>query len=428
VTELLTLRLGPDGDLVAVRAGVRRAGSLLGLSGQDQTRIATAAAEVARRTSSATGGVTMRLAVEGEPDGTGLLSVEFLLGSDEIEDGPTTVDVVGRLLDRFEHDRRRWLLGKRLPGAVPAPAALEELRRTLAADVDTDPVGALHEQNSELATALAELRSRESELVRLNDELAETNRGVLALYSELERSAERVRLAQREVFTELENALRPPPPSLPGVELAVRYLPAQANSPTGGDLYDWLILRDGCLHVSVVDVVGHGVESTRVALDVTHALRTLSREGHELADLVSLADALLEGTGSLATVLLGRLDPCTGEIELAAGGHPPALLLPAAQEPEYVEAKGRPIGFPGAGSLNSSRVRLAPGDTLLLYTDGVVEAGEDLDQGLALLRAAGRRLRHRPLDELLDGILTAVRAEGDLRDDALLLAVRRRPS
>jgi serine phosphatase RsbU (regulator of sigma subunit) len=144
-----------------------------------------------------------------------------------------------------------------------------------------------------------------------------------------------------------------------------------------------------------VDVVGHGVESTRVALDVTHALRTLSREGHELADLVALADALLEGTGSLATVLLGRLDPCTGEIALAAGGHPPAPLLPARTEPEYIEAKGRPIGFPGAGSLNTSRVRLIPGDTLLLYTDG---------------------------------ILTAVRAEGGLRDDALPLAVRRRPS
>lgn len=427
MTELLALRLGPDGDLVAVRAGVRRAGSLLGLGGQDQTRIATAAAEVARRTSSAAAAVTMRLAVDEEPDGAGLLSVEFLLGGDDIDDGPTTVDVVGRLLDRFERDRRRWLLGKRLPGPPPSPAALEDLRRTLAADVDTDPVGALHEQNSELATALAELRSRESELVRLNDELAETNRGVLALYSELERSAERVRLAQREVFTELENALRPPPPSLPGIELAIRYVPAQANSPTGGDLYDWLILRDGCLHVSVVDVVGHGVESTRVALDVTHALRTLSREGHALAELVSLADALLEGTGSLATVLLGRLDPGTGEIELAAGGHPPALLIPAAGEPGYVEAKGRPIGFPGAGSLDSAKVRLAPGDTLLLYTDGVVEAGEDLDQGLSLLSAAGRRLRSRSLDEVLDGILTAVRAEGDLRDDALLLAVRRRP-
>jgi serine phosphatase RsbU (regulator of sigma subunit) len=283
----------------------------------------------------------------------------------------------------------------------------------------------LHEQNTELATALAELRTREAELLRLNDELEETNRGVLALYAELERSAEQVRVAQRQVFTELEGSLRPPPPTLPNAELAVRYLPSQSNSPTGGDLYDWLVLPDGTLHISVVDVVGHGVASTRSALDVTHALRTLSREGHPLGELVELADSLLTGTGSLATILLVRLHLESGETEVAGGGHPPALLIPAQGPARYVEASGRPLGFPGAGSHGTTRLRLAAGDSLVLYTDGMVEAGRDMDEGFDTLRSAGDELRAQPLEDVLEGMLDIVRAGAVLRDDALLLAVRR---
>jgi serine phosphatase RsbU (regulator of sigma subunit) len=425
VTELLRVPLGRDGDLVKVRASVRQAGAMLGLTGQDQTRLATASAEVARSTGAAGGG-TMRLSVEPEQGTAGLLTVEFTPATPGRPlDAHEEIGVLERLLDRFDLGADRWSLGKRLPADEPLSAArLDAVAQALAHDTDVDPVVVLHEQNSELASTLVQLRSRESELVRLNEELAQTNRGVLALYSELERSAEQVRIAQRLVFTELEDALRPPPPSLPGVELAIRYLPAQTNSPTGGDLYDWLVLPDGWLHISVVDVVGHGVASTRTALDVTHALRTLSREGHPLGDLVALADSLLAGTGSLATVLLVRLHPGTGDVEIAAGGHPPVLLVRADGPVGYLEAKGRPIGFPGAGSRGATRCRLGPGDTLVLYTDGMIEAGSDIDEGLETLRTAGLRLRGRPLDDVLEGMLDTVRAGATLRDDALLLGVR----
>jgi phosphoserine phosphatase RsbU/P len=425
VTELLRVPLGPDGDLVMVRASVRQATSLLGLGRQDQTRLATAAAEAARSTC-APGGGTMRLSLAAEPGTAGTLCVEFTPAAGRRAPGPDgRVDVLERLLDRFDTSEDGWVLGKRLPGGEPpTDTRLDVVRRALIADADLDPVVVLHEQNSELATTLAQLRSRESELVRLNQELVETNRGVLALYSELERSAEQVRIAQRQVFTELESALRPPPPSLPGIELAIRYLPAQVNSPTGGDLYDWLILPDGRLHITVVDVVGHGVASTRTALDVTHALRTLGREGHPLGDLIALADSLLEGTGSLATVLLTRLHLETGAVEIAGGGHPPALLVRADGTADYLQAMGRPIGFPGAGSQATARAQLEPGDTLVLYTDGLIEAGQDIDEGLEMVRTAGHRLADHPLDDILDGMLDTVRAQATLRDDTLLLGVR----
>lgn len=278
-----------------------------------------------------------------------------------------------------------------------------------------------------IADLAAQLRARDAEIARLNSELAETNRGVLALYAQLERSAEEVRLAQHRVFIELENALRPAPPAVPGVELAVRYLPAEENSPTGGDLYDWLVLPDGSLHVSVVDVVGHGVESTRTALDVTHALRTLARQGHPLGELVGRADELLAGSGSPATVLLARLDPCSGEASVAGGGHPPALAVPPAGPAAFVTAPGRPIGFPAAGSVGTAGLRLEPGGTLLLYTDGMVEGSRDIDVGLDVLRDSAQRWRHGPLETLLDGVLHDVRDHADLRDDALLLGIRTLP-
>jgi serine phosphatase RsbU (regulator of sigma subunit) len=172
---------------------------------------------------------------------------------------------------------------------------------------------------------------------------------------------------------------------------------------------------------------GAGVSRTAgaTALDVTRALRTLGREGHPLGDLIALADSLLDGTGSLATVLLARLHLETGEVEIAGGGHPPALVVRAEATGNYVEAAGRPIGFPGAGSRTTARVVLDPGDTLVLYTDGLIEAGLDIDEGLQTLRDAGLRLAGHALDDVLDGMLDTVRAAATLRDDTLLLGVRR---
>jgi serine phosphatase RsbU (regulator of sigma subunit) len=142
--------------------------------------------------------------------------------------------------------------------------------------------------------------------------------------------------------------------------------------------------------------------------------------------MTALADSLLAGTGALATVLLARIHPETGNGELAGGGHPPALLIQACGTVDYLEAKGRPIGFPGAGSYGTTGFHLEPGDTLVLYTDGMIEAGPDIDEGFRTLREAGHRLRQSALDDVLEGMLDTVRAEAVLRDDALLLGVRRR--
>ncbi|WP_344180060.1 PP2C family protein-serine/threonine phosphatase, partial [Streptomyces albidochromogenes] len=183
----------------------------------------------------------------------------------------------------------------------------------------------------ELRAAFARTDALVAEHRRLKHELAETNAGVLALYVQLEERDEQLRKAHGQILQELEDALRPQPLTIEGLELAVHYAPADPNAPTGGDHYDWFQLPDGTLHITVVDALGHGVRSTRSALNVTHAVRTLALEGHPLKSILARTHEILMPLDPelMATVLLARLDPATGELQIANGSHPPALLLQA---------------------------------------------------------------------------------------------------
>ncbi len=264
---------------------------------------------------------------------------------------------------------------------------------------------------------------------RLTDELAETNSGVLALYVQLEERDERLRRAHGKTLRELEDALRPPPLDVDGLELAVHYAPAGTDAPTGGDLYDWFRLPDGSVHITVVDALGHGVASTRSALNVTHAVRTLALEGHRLDSIIARTDEILLpfDRDLMATVQLARLSPATGELLLANGSHPPALLIGADGGHRYLEVKGRGIGFPMAGSDAVLRTVLAPGDLLVLYTDGLTESRRDPLEGEArLIRAATRHAR-RPIRDVPSAIADDMHTVILHPDDTLALAVRALP-
>lgn len=422
MTELVRLPLHADADVPRARHVAHCAAQLLGLGPQDQTRVATAVSEVARATF-AQGWGHLRVSLDRDDAGYLLVCEAETATAPAVQDDG--VRIVGRLVDALERTEAGLRLVKRLPLLdPPTEQEVQSLQQQLSVEPD-HPLVVLRAQNRELAQTLVLLRERESDLMQLNEELAETNRGVVALYGELENSAEQVRNAQRQVFTELEAALRPPPPAVPGVELAVRYLPAQTNSPTGGDLYDWLPLADGSLHITIVDVEGHGVQSTRTALDVTHALRTLSREGHPLGELVARTDQLVGSGDRSATVLLARFDPYTGRLELAGGGHPPALLVRANGDTEYLEAPGLPIGYPLSGSDGTTTAVLEAGDALLLYTDGLIELRRNILVGMQALLLAPRSAPDTPVDGLLDHVLHQVGAGQGLRDDTLLLGLRR---
>ena len=170
-------------------------------------------------------------------------------------------------------------------------------------------------------------------------------------------------------------------------------------------------------------------QSTRDALHVTHAVRTLTLEGHLPGQILTRTDELLRASKDdvRATALLARLDPRTGVLHLAGAGHPLALHVPVSGEPEYLPAPGRPIGYDGGGSAHLATFGLAPGDCVLLYTDGLVEVRHDIIEGLDTLVAAAIKGRALPLPQLLDTVLAACTQGDPLEDDTLLLAIRWQP-
>ena len=223
-------------------------------------------------------------------------------------------------------------------------------------------------------------------------------------------------------------------PQIPSLDVAVRYRPLGDGSEVGGDFYDLFATTEGEWMLAVGDVCGKGTRAAVLTGVVRSTIRALA---------VALApagpDAVLEGVngallledaaGALATACCGTLRPAPDgcDVTLAAAGHPPPLVLRAAGEIEEVVISGRMLGVAPKPELTTASIRLAPGDLLLLYTDGVPEAraggqafGEErLRERLA--SAAGR-----PPASVLEIIDDAVQAfaPGGVRDDTALVAVR----
>ena len=233
--------------------------------------------------------------------------------------------------------------------------------------------------------------------------------------------------ARRLVVEQLQAAVVPDTPEVDGLELAVTYVASDPKEPTGGDLWDWTVLPSGELHVAVVDVLGHGVAATKSALSVVHVLRALALDDTPLERIVGRAAELLERQDPdlVATVMLARLDPGTGRLQVVSGGHPPALVVDGSGTVRQVAATGGAIGWPGAGSDGVSEIVLDDGDTLLLYTDGLVEAGKDILVGLDSLSRELGSVRALPVEQLTEELVSRALAGADRRDDTLALVVRR---
>jgi len=234
--------------------------------------------------------------------------------------------------------------------------------------------------------------------------------------------------SQREVVHQLQEAVRPPMPPASNAELGVHYLAADPHEPTGGDLYDWQVLPDGDLHLVVVDVLGKGVAATKDALAVTYTLRLLVLDGCSIDKLVQRADELLasQNPDLVATLMIARYRPSTGEVWLVGGGHPPALVIRHGGAVEEVAAPGIPIGWPGAGSNNVVSLRLERSDTLLLYTDGLIESTKNVVDGLRQLTTAAQETASYPAEQLARTLVDRTLADAQRRDDTLALVLRRR--
>jgi signal transduction histidine kinase len=211
---IITLPIETEGDVVAVRQRARRIAELLGFERQDQTRIATAVSEIARNAHGYAGGGRAEFAVEAtDPQlfcvrisdkGKGISDLQQILDGRYRSTSGMGLGLVGarRLMDRFRIDTSpdkgtvvelEQIIPKRA-GRV-TQAKLSEVANTLKRDSAADPLEALRDQNRELLQSLEDIRRRDEESKQLNQELGDTNRGVVALYAELDERAEQLRKA-----------------------------------------------------------------------------------------------------------------------------------------------------------------------------------------------------------------------------------------
>ncbi|MFJ6784347.1 SpoIIE family protein phosphatase [Streptomyces yangpuensis] len=238
---------------------------------------------------------------------------------------------------------------------------------------------------------------------------------------------------QRAVAETMQKHLLPQMPSVPGLQMTVRYLPAPDASQVGGDWYDAFTLPDGATALAIGDVVGHDLEAAAGMAQLRNMLRAYAWSQEEPPSRIvdRLDEAIMPITDvTMATLILARMTETDGErwqLSWTNAGHPPPLLIDHNGLAHYLtDGHGLLLGTGIRTQRPDATTLLPPGSTLVLYTDGLIEApGQTLDEGLQRLRQHAAALAHRPLPSFTDELLRRVQPPG--LDDVALLAIRTPP-
>ncbi|MBF4160683.1 PP2C family protein-serine/threonine phosphatase [Nocardioides acrostichi] len=240
--------------------------------------------------------------------------------------------------------------------------------------------------------------------------------------------------SERQLSEALQRSLLSRPAAGLGLEVAVRYHPASNVARVGGDWYDAYPMPDGAIAVMVGDVAGHDQDAAAAMAQLRNLARgvafagRLSLPSEVLRDLDHAMDSL--GVDEMATAVMAVLEEAGPDghlVHWANAGHPPPVLLRRDGRTELLEdTPDVLLGVDPAMRRRDHRVELAPGDLVLLYTDGLVERrDQDIDVGLRWLTGIVSSLAGIGPDELCDRVLAAASAQAYAHDDDIvLLAVR----
>ncbi|MFJ3222488.1 SpoIIE family protein phosphatase [Streptomyces sp. NPDC086783] len=319
---------------------------------------------------------------------------------------PDDAVTIGRFLRTLLHHRRPATAAFRLQ----RPGGVTRHIRVVAEpvlDVDNRPLvvrGAYQDISAQHWTEVA--------LAATRDQLAHSE----------QQAHERARLT-----LQLQHAIMPPtqaPLKAPGIQAAVRYRPAETEQLVGGDWYDAVVLPSGLVLLCVGDVAGHGIEAATSMVVLRNALRGLAVTGAGPGQLLSWLNIVAHHlTGAVtATAVCGLYDPDTRVLRWARAGHLPPVLIRDTEASPLPLLKGILLGAVPEAAFEESEVQLAVDDTLLMYTDGLIErrdrsVEESLKQLLTTARATAPSLDHQ-----LDRLLTYSRSDTD--DDTCIVGIR----
>lgn len=341
-------------------------------------------------------------------------------------------------------------LAERYPADPDAPHGAWQVMRTGRSELITEitdemlTAGAVDDEHAEIARAL-HLRSAVTvPLVARNRVLgvitwvtAESERHLtdedLSLAEELARRAA-VSLDNAELHSQtlaaavqLQRAVLPESLSVtPGWELAHHYSPA-GRTEVGGDFYDAIGLDDGRLLLFIGDVMGRGVGAAAAMAQVRAAVRAYAAIDPTPQVVLTRLDRMydLYQSEQLVTLLYLLVDPGADELAIGNAGHPPALVLRRDGTPVQLPvADGPPLGV-GAGQRTQTVVRLEVSDTVVMFTDGLIERrGEDITDGQSRLATAVASMCGGRLEECLASLVEKV-GDASRDDDIAVLAARR---
>ena len=214
-------------------------------------------------------------------------------------------------------------------------------------------------------------------------------------------AAEQNRLALR-----LQQAIMPPAePSMDafGLHIAVRYRPAEQEHLVGGDWYDAVVLPSKQVFVSVGDITGHGIKGATGMVVLRNALRGLAATGAGPGQLLTWLNLVAHHLTDhiFATAVCALYDPDTRVLRWARAGHPPPVLIRDREAVALPLVRGIMLGATAEATYEEGQVELESGNTLLLYTDGLIER------------------RDRPLDACIDRLIANAAAPADSLEQRL---------